>query len=450
MKWFSLLLVALALAGCVRTRAQTEVCFGEKALAHEVPFRADAEALAWSDARAQRWAAPRGILAALEAEGRDPAYQAVLRRAVEGAWRLDADFLLERAMVYDHRAVGRVAVARGADPNRRVALRFRLNGSEEDEKGAIFGKPFLAMLPREVPLLLAVTENARAHHFLLDVGADPNDWPVGDLEGGLKPGIAVALRMNDAELVRHYVACGADITSYPIAGETSSPELAAWLVGQGTTLRGDAKRFSPLQMALMEGKTEVARVLLRHEPLEQPFPYLPKLNTLGLAAVKRSPLVAELLDAGARPDVSAEQRFHVALALAMGGDKERFTKYGLSANQIRPWDPEDEVPEGAAPQTVLYEVLREASQTSTAERRACAVRAANLLLDLGANPTAAVHPGRYTGRDAPPENTPIATWFASRVRTTDAPELLALCRRMGVEPAPARGRRRGARRTRAL
>lgn len=84
MKWLLLIVLPWALVGCVQTRATTEVlvCLDAEALRDiRWPNR---EALAWADAQVQTWASPQSILAALEKDGRDGEYQALLRRALEG------------------------------------------------------------------------------------------------------------------------------------------------------------------------------------------------------------------------------------------------------------------------------------------------------------------------------------------------------------------------------
>ena len=135
------------------------------------------EALAWADAQVQTWASPQSILAALEKDGRDGEYQALLRRALEGGgWGMDWDFLLEKAMIYDHRAVGRLAVAGGADPNRRVRRVYEVSlNVKSDSEGALYASILEALLeedvrstpPEGVPLLLLTQANTRAQHFLL-------------------------------------------------------------------------------------------------------------------------------------------------------------------------------------------------------------------------------------------------------------------------------------------
>lgn len=450
MKWLMLIVLPWALVGCVQTRATTEVlvCLDAEALQDiRWPNR---EALAWADAQVQTWTSPQSILAALEKDGRDEEYQALLRRALEGGgWGMDWDFLLEKAMIYDHRAVGRLAVAGGADPNRRVRRVFEASlNVKTDLEGVLYAsllETFLeedvrATSPEGVPLLLLTQANARAQHFLLDVGADPNGWPVGGMDGGLRSGIEGALMSNDMELVRHYVDCGADITSYPVAGFTDSPEIAAWLIERGATLRADATHLSPLQAALIRGHTETARVLLRHEPLNQKMPFMTyDFTALGIAACKHSPLVPDLLDAGYDPHCSVKQAFSVALALVSRGDLVRFRRYGFSPDANCPWLPDDDMPENTAPKTLLSEALRDLFSASE-ERCARAVRAANLLLDLGANPQTLVYAGSVDvvdGREVA-ENLPLSTWFAKCFEDRCAkgsPELRALYRRIvGKEP----------------
>lgn len=450
MKWLMLMVLPWALVGCVQTRATTEVlvCLDAEALQDiRWPNR---EALAWADAQVQTWASPQGILAALEKDGRDEEYQALLRRALEGGgWGMDWDFLLEKAMIYDHRAVGRLAVAGGADPNRRVRRVYEASlNVKADLEGVLYAsllETFLeedvrATSPEGVPLLLLTQANTRAQHFLLDVGADPNGWPVGGMDGGLRSGIEGALMSNDMELVRHYVDCGADITSYPVAGFTDSPEIAAWLIERGATLRADATHLSPLQAALIRGHTETARVLLRHEPLNQKMPFMMyDFTALGIAACKHSPLVPDLLDAGYDPHCSVKQAFSVALALVSRGDLVRFRRYGFSPDANCPWLPDDDMPENTAPKTLLSEALRDLFSASE-ERCARAVRAANLLLDLGANPQTLVYAGSVDvvdGREVA-ENLPLSTWFAKCFEDRCAkgsPELRALYRRIvGKEP----------------
>lgn len=450
MKWLMLIVLPWALVGCVQTRATTEVlvCLDAEALQDiRWPNR---EALAWADAQVQTWTSPQSILAALEKDGRDEEYQALLRRALEGGgWGMDWDFLLEKAMIYDHRAVGRLAVAGGADPNRRVRRVFEASlNVKTDLEGALYVsllETFLeedvrATSPEGVPLLLLTQANARAQHFLLDMGADPNGWPVGGVNGGLRSGIEGALMSNDMELVRHYVDCGADITSYPVAGFTDSPEIAAWLIERGATLRADATHLSPLQAALIRGHTETARVLLRHEPLNQKMPFMTyDFTALGIAACKHSPLVPDLLDAGYDPHCSVKQAFSVALALVSRGDLVRFRRYGFSPDANCPWLPDDDMPENTAPKTLLSEALRDLFSASE-ERCARAVRAANLLLDLGANPQTLVYAGSVDvvdGREVA-ENLPLSTWFAKCFEDRCAkgsPELRALYRRIvGKEP----------------
>lgn len=450
MKWLMLIVLPWALVGYVQTRATTEVlvCLDAEALQDiRWPNR---EALAWADAQVQTWASPQSILAALEKDGRDEEYQALLRRALEGGgWGMDWDFLLEKAMIYDHRAVGRLAVAGGADPNRRVRRVYEASlNVKTDLEGALYVsllETFLeedvrATSPEGVPLLLLTQANTRAQHFLLDVGADPNGWPVGGVNGGLRSGIEGALMSNDMELVRHYVDCGADITSYPVAGFTDSPEIAAWLIERGATLRADATHLSPLQAALIRGHTETARVLLRHEPLNQKMPFMTyDFTALGIAACKHSPLVPDLLDAGYDPHCSVKQAFSVALALVSRGDLVRFRRYGFSPDANCPWLPDDDMPENTAPKTLLSEALRDLFSASE-ERCARAVRAANLLLDLGANPQTLVYAGSVDvvdGREVA-KNLPLSTWFAKRFEDRCAkgsPELRALYRRIvGKEP----------------
>lgn len=456
MKWLLLIVLPWALVGCVQTRATTEVlvCLDAEELRDiRWPNR---EALAWADAQVQTWASPQSILAALEKDGRDEEYQALLRRALEGGgWGMDWDFLLEKAMIYDHRAVGRLAVAGGADPNRRVRRVYEASlNVKSDSEGALYASILEALLkedvrstpPEGVPLLLLTQANTRAQHFLLDVGADPNGWPVGGVNGGLRSGIEGALMSNDMELVRHYVDCGADIASYPVAGFTDSPEIAAWLIERGATLRADATHLSPLQAALIRGHTETARVLLRHEPLNQKMPFMTyDFTALGIAARKDSPLVPDLLDAGYDPYCSAEQAFSVALALMNRGDLVRFRRYGFSPDANCPWLPDDAMPENTAPKTLLSEALRDLFSASE-ERRARAVRAANLLLDLGANPQALVYAGSVDvvdGREVA-KNLPLSTWFAKRFGDRCAkgsPELRALYRRIVGKEPPAKPRR---------
>lgn len=450
MKWLMLMVLPWALVGCVQTRATTEVlvCLDAEALQDiRWPNR---EALAWADAQVQTWASPQSILAALEKDRRDEEYQALLRRALEGGgWGMDWDFLLEKAMIYDHRAVGRLAVAGGADPNRRVRRVYEASlNVKADLEGVLYAsilETFLeedvrATSPEGVPLLLLTQANTRAQHFLLDVGADPNGWPVGGMDGGLRSGIEGALMSNDMELVRHYVDCGADITSYPVAGFTDSPEIAAWLIERGATLRADATHLSPLQAALVRGHTETARVLLRHEPLNQKMPFMTyDFTALGIAACKHSPLVPDLLDAGYNPHCSVKQAFSVALALVSRGDLVRFRRHGFSPDANCPWLPDDDMPENTAPKTLLSEALRDLFSASE-ERCARAVRAANLLLDLGANPQTLVYAGSVDvvdGREVA-ENLPLSTWFAKCFEDRCAkgsPELRALYRRIvGKEP----------------
>lgn len=455
MKWLLLIVLPWALVGCVQTRATTEVlvCLDAEALRDiRWPNR---EALAWADAQVQTWASPQSILAALEKDERDGEYQALLRRALEGGgWGMDWDFLLEKAMIYDHRAVGRLAVAGGANPNRRVRRVYEASQNvKTDLEGKLYASILEALLEADVratssegvPLLLLMQANARAQHFLLDVGADPNGWPVGGVNGGLRSGIESALMSNDMELVRHYVDCGADIASYPVAGFTASPEIAAWLIERGTTLRADATHFSPLQEALVRGHTETARLLLRHEPLDQKVPLMTyDFTALGIAARRDSPLVPDLLDAGYDPYCSAEQAFSVALALVNRGDLVRFRRYGFSPDASCPWSPDD-MPENTAPMTLLSESVRDVFYAS-GERRARAVRAANLLLDLGANPQISVYAGSANvvdGREVA-ENLPLSTWFAKRFGDRCAkgpPELRALYRRIVGKEPPAKPRR---------
>lgn len=455
MKWLMLMVLPWALVGCVQTRATTEVlvCLDAEEL-RDIRWL-NREALAWADAQVQTWASPQSILAALEKDGRDGEYQALLRRALEGGgWGMDWDFLLEKAMIYDHRAVGRLAVAGGADPNRRVRRVYEASlNVKSDSEGALYASILEALLeedvrstpPEGVPLLLLTQANTRAQHFLLDVGADPNGWPVGGMDGGLRSGIEGALMSNDMELVRHYVDCGADIASYPVAGFTDSPEIAAWLIERGATLRADATHLSPLQAALVRGHTETARVLLRHEPLNQKMPFMTyDFTALGIAACKHSPLVPDLLDAGYDPYCSAEQAFSVALALVKRGDLVRFRRYGFSPDSSCPWSPDD-MPENTAPKTLLSEALRDLFSASE-ERCARAVRAANLLLDLGANPQTLVYAGSVDvvdGREVA-ENLPLSTWFAKRFGDRCAkgpPELRALYRRIVGKEPPAKPRR---------
>lgn len=449
MRAIGFFLLALALAGCAGTRATKEIAVsleGPDICSVLLPDREAARA--WTDARGLVRADPGTVLAALEAEGRDPGYRALLRRAL-GRWRwgTDWDLLLERAMTYDHREVGRLAVAGGADPNRRIVRRFVRSQSEEDGLMALVCDSLLEMDVRtggdSAPLLLCAAPDARAQHFLLDAGADPNGWPVGDLSGGLISGIECALRLDDAELVRHYVACGADIVSHPVAGATASPEIAEWLVGQGATLRGDATHLSPLQDALMRGYTETARVLARHEPPDQPLPYPRTLTALGLAACKYSPLVGDLLDAGCDPYYSPEQAFAVAQALARSGDGERFRRCGFSPDLCRPWDPELEMPEGAAPESLLCAALKDLRFVSE-EKAAGALRGAFFLLGLGADTQIPVFTGRSSfeeGREIP-ENLPLAVWFAGRYGgfcAEGAPGLRELYRRITGREPPAAG-----------
>ena len=450
MKWLMLIVLPWALVGCVQTRATTEVLVRLDAEALQDIRWPNREALAWADAQVQTWASPQSILAALEKDGRDEEYQALLRRALEGGgWGMDWDFLLEKAMIYDHRAVGRLAVAGGADPNRRVRRVYETSlNVKTDLEGALYVsllETFLeedvrATSPEGVPLLLLTQANTRAQHFLLDVGADPNGWPVGGMDGGLRSGIEGALMSNDMELVRHYVDCGADIASYPVAGFTDSPEIAAWLIERGATLRADATHLSPLQAALVRGHTETARVLLRHEPLNQKMPFMTyDFTALGIAACKHSPLVPDLLDAGYDPHCSVKQAFSVALALVSRGDLVRFRRHGFSPDANCPWLPDDDMPENTAPKTLLSEALRDLFSASE-ERCARAVRAANLLLDLGANPQTLVYAGSVDvvdGREVA-ENLPLSTWFAKCFEDRCAkgsPELRALYRRIvGKEP----------------
>lgn len=455
MTWLLLIVLPWALVGCVQTRATTEVlvCLDAEEL-RDVRWP-NREALAWADAQMQTWASPQSILAALEKDERDGEYQALLRRALEGGgWGMDWDFLLEKAMIYDHRAVGRLAVAGGANPNRRVRRVYEASQNvKTDLEGKLYASILEALLeadvqatsPEGVPLLLLMQANARAQHFLLDVGADPNGWPVGGVNGGLRSGIEGALMSNDMELVRHYVDCGADIASYPVAGFTASPEIAAWLIERGTTLRADATHFSPLQEALVRGHTETARLLLRHEPLDQKAPLMTyDFTALGIAARRDSPLVPDLLDAGYDPYCSAEQAFSVALALVNRGDLVRFRRYGFSPDASCPWSPDD-MPENTAPMTLLSESIRDVFYASE-ERRARAVRAANLLLDLGANPQISVYAGSVNvvdGREVA-ENLPLSIWFAKRFGDRCAkgpPELRALYRRIVGKESPANPRR---------
>ncbi len=368
---------------------------------------------------------------------------------------MDWDFLLEKAMIYDHRTVGRLAVAGGANPNRRVRRVYEASlNVKTDLEGALYASILEALLEADVratssegvPLLLLMQANARAQHFLLDVGADPNGWPVGGVNGGLRSGIEGALMSNDMELVRHYVDCGADITSYPVAGFTDSPEIAAWLIERGATLRADATHLSPLQAALVRGHTETARVLLRHEPLNQKMPFMTyDFTALGIAACKHSPLVPDLLDAGYDPHCSVKQAFSVALALVSRGDLVRFRRYGFSPDANCPWLPDDDMPENTAPKTLLSEALRDLFSASE-ERCSRAVRAANLLLDLGANPQISVYTGSVNvvdGREIA-ENLPLSTWFAKRFGDRCAkgpPELRALYRRIVGKEPPAKPRR---------
>lgn len=452
----ALLLLCLALGatflcGCAAsTRATTVWHLGddERMAANDASplFKADDEALAWTDANTLALAEPRAVLEALIRDGRDPDYQAELAKALDARRAVDWDWLLECALAYDHRAVGRFAVRGGADPNRLLRVEWHALAEEgQDDLVATLADGIVqAQLPAikagATPLFLAgASGNLRAQAFLLDVGADPNR--------GATPPILAPIRQDDLPLVQRFVACGADIASQPVAGEAVSPAMAEWLVAHGAGLKPNADQFSPLQASVARGDLPIARVFMRHEPLDQPLPLAsdhPRVTALFLAATKHPAFVPELLEAGADPFVSNLQAFAVAKALLLADDAARFRALGFSPNLTRPRDPEM-FPEGTPPISLLEALLDEACAHYDPERARAAIRAANLLLDLGADATVPAYTLEVNGVA---QSAPLRERFAERVRLlpppeADAPEaaalqreLQALLRRLEAESKP--------------
>lgn len=413
------LLLALAatllLAGCAGTKATTVYRLGPddwmEANAIRAPFAPDADALAWTDAHALAQADPQAVLEALTRDGRDPAYRDELAKAVGARRAVDWDWLLERAVAYDHRAVGRLAVSCGADPNRRIRLEWH---PIEEEDGALANAlaevGLDALGQAATPLYLAgASSNARAQWFLLEVGADPNQ--------GASPPILAPITQGDLPLVQRYVACGANLAAVPMAGNAASPEIADWLVAHGARLRPTATTFSPLQTAILQGNRPVARLLLRHEPPNNPLPVndtFPRATTLTLAAAKLPELVPDLLDAGANPFANADQAFLTAKTLLLLGETDRFRALGFPPDLTLP-----EPAAAAAPTSLLGALLEQAlidlRHDPEASQRALA--AANHLLDLGADPNRPVFAGSISYRDGvwKADNTPLRDLFAKRL-----------------------------------
>ena len=409
------LAAALLLAGCAGTKATTIYRLGPddwmEANAIRAPFAPDADALAWTDAHALAQADPQAVLEALTRDGRDPAYRDDLAKAVGARRAGDWAWLLERAVAYDHRAVGRLAVSCGADPNRRIRLEWH---PIEEEDGALANAlaevGLDALGQAATPLYLAgASSNARAQWFLLEVGADPNQ--------GASPPILAPITQGDLPLVQRYVACGADLAAVPMAGNAASPEIADWLVAHGARLRPTATTFSPLQTAILQGNRPVARLLLRHEPPNNPLPVndtFPRATTLTLAAAKLPELVPDLLDAGANPFANADQAFLTAKTLLLLGETDRFRALGFPPDLTLP-----EPAAAAAPTSLLGALLEQAlidlRHDPEASQRALA--AANHLLDLGADPNRPVFAGSISYRDGvwKADNTPLRDLFAKRL-----------------------------------
>lgn len=409
------LAAALLLAGCAGTKATTIYRLGPddwmEANAIRAPFAPDADALAWTDAHALAQADPQAVLEALTRDGRDPAYRDELAKAVGARRAVDWDWLLERAVAYDHRAVGRLAVSCGADPNRRIRLEWH---PIEEEDGALANAlaevGLDALGQAATPLYLAgASSNARAQWFLLEVGADPNQ--------GASPPILAPITQGDLPLVQRYVACGANLAAVPMAGNAASPEIADWLVAHGARLRPTATTFSPLQTAILQGNRPVARLLLRHEPPNNPLPVndtFPRATTLTLAAAKLPELVPDLLDAGANPFANADQAFLTAKTLLLLGETDRFRALGFPPDLTLP-----EPAAAAAPTSLLGALLEQAlidlRHDPEASQRALA--AANHLLDLGADPNRPVFAGSISYRDGvwKADNTPLRDLFAKRL-----------------------------------
>ena len=420
------LLLALAatllLAGCAGTKATTVYRLGPddwmEANAIRAPFAPDADALAWTDAHTLAQADPQAVLEALTRDGRDPAYRDELAKAVGARRTVDWDWLLERAVAYDHRAVGRLAVSGGADPNRRIRLEWHPIEEEDGALANALAEVGLDALGRAAtPLYLAgAGGNARAQWFLLEVGADPNQ--------GASPPILAPITQGDLPLVQRYVACGADLTAVPMAGNAASPEIADWLVAHGARLRPTATTFSPLQTAILQGNRPVARLLLRHEPPNNPLPgddTFPRATTLTLAAAKLPELVPDLLDAGANPFANANQAFLTAKTLLILGETDRFRALGFPPDLTLPPTQSADAAHAtdAAPMPLLGALLEQAliDLRHDPEASQRAIAAANHLLDLGADPNRPVFDGSLTYRDGvwKADNTPLRDLFAKRL-----------------------------------
>ena len=213
------------------------------------------------------------------------------------------------------------------------------------------------------------------------------------------------------------MACGADLTAVPMAGNAASPEIADWLVAHGARLRPTATTFSPLQTAILQGNRPVARLLLRHEPPNNPLPgddTFPRATTLTLAAAKLPELVPDLLDAGANPFANANQAFLTAKTLLILGETDRFRALGFPPDLTLPEPASD-----AAPMSLLGALLEQAliDLRHDPEASQRAIAAANHLLDLGADPNRPVFDGSLTYRDGvwKADNTPLRDLFAKRL-----------------------------------
>ncbi len=417
----------------------------------ECYYEANDAALAWTDATALQWAEPDVVLQTLTDRQTPPKdkdvarYIELLSRGLNHGWWVNWDELLQWACIYDHRAVGKWAVQRGANPNRTVSIDPEEVFFVYDENASF-----------DYPLLYLTSGNSRAQAFLLDVGADPNLHP----NIGASP-ILPAIFNNDVELIKKFLAHGIDLSNSPVAGAATTVETAQLLIDHGASRRPVGNNlYSPLIFALLGGNPDVIDLFIPAEALD----YTVHLNTTTVTCSKNTAgesdctvrhttgrelsalyvashrietsALEKLLDAGANPYLNDDLAFRVAYGLLYKGDADRFKRHGFTIDMTSLNT--NNCGENCIP-TIPMPLLQHALQSLRGSfQREKVVACANLILDLGAKTDILVHDH---GRK---ENVPLLQWMKNHSRDfAKTPEARALYKRItGEELSPPKERRR--------